>query len=185
MLPDRPPSAAGRWLRVLGWEFVQNLPLVAGFMLGLALWQVGRAGPAAACIVAGSVIGSLVIWATESRIVAGHREPARVVLMNVGVLAGLMLLLAAYLAAAWSRWWTDLLFGVAGGIALGVAQDLAARSPISPVHCTAMALAFSLALVSIRGLAGALPLAANVLLITAFATAIIGLVDYRGAAATP
>jgi hypothetical protein len=178
MLSERGAGPAIRWLGTLGWEFVQNLPPVAGFLLGLAQWRQERLGLAAASVAAGSLLGSFAIWATESRIVAGHREPLRVVVANVVVIAGLMFVLMAYLSAGWSRWWTDLLIGAAGGIVLGVAQDLAARSPVGPGHCAAMALAFALALLGIRGLVDALPLAANVLLITAFATVIIGLIDY-------
>jgi hypothetical protein len=175
---DRLQGTSTGLLRALAWEFVQNLPLVAGFLLGLDLWQRHRPLLAVACIVVGSVLGSLAIWATESRIVAGHREPVQVVVTNVVVIAGLMFVLILYLSALWSRWWTDLLFGVAGGVLLGAAQDLAARSPIGVVHCAAMALAFALALVAIRLLSGALPLAANVLAITAFATLVIGSMDY-------
>jgi hypothetical protein len=160
------------------WEFVQNLPLIAGFLLALDLWQQAKPLPSLACMVAGSVTGSLVIWATEAKIVAGHREPLRVVVTNVAGIAALMLVLVAYLSAGWSRWWTDLVVGLLGGTALGVAQDLAAGSPIGWGHATAFALAFSLGLAGVRILSAALPLGASVLIVTAAVTALICMMDY-------
>jgi hypothetical protein len=171
----RSPSDFGR---TFFWEFVQNLPLIAGFLLALDLWQQAKLLPSLACMVAGSLTGSLVIWATEARIVAGHREPQRVVVTNVAGIALMMLLLAAYLSADWSRWWTDLVFGLLGGIALGVAQDLAAGSAPSLGHAMAFALSFSLGLAGVRIVSAALPLGASVLLVTATVTALICMMDY-------
>jgi hypothetical protein len=171
----RSPSDFGR---TFFWEFVQNLPLIAGFLLALDLWQQARLLPSLACMVAGSVTGSLAIWATEARIVAGHREPLRVVVTNVAGSAFLMLVLAAYLSAGWSRWWTDLVVGWLGGIALGVVQDLAAGSPPSLGHAMAFAFSFSLGLAGVRIVSAALPLGASVLLVTATVTTLICMMDY-------
>jgi hypothetical protein len=171
----RSPSTFGRTFL---WEFVQNLPLIAGFLFALDLWQQARLLLSLACMVAGSVTGSLVIWATEARIVAGHREPLRVIVTNVAGIALLMLVLAAYLSAGWSRWWTDLFVGLLGGIALRVAQDLAAESSPSLGHAMAFALSFSLGLAGVRVLSAALPLGASVLLVTATVTALICVIDY-------
>lgn len=174
--------------RTFFWEFVQNLPLIAGFLLALDLWQQARPLPSLACMVAGSVTGSLVIWATEARIVAGHREPLRVIVTNMAGITFLMLVLAAYLSAGWSRWWTDLVAGLLGGIALGAAQDLAAGSSASLGHVTAFALSFSLGLVGVRMLSSVLPLGATILVVTTTVTALICVMDYglprteRGAA---
>jgi hypothetical protein len=146
--------------------------------LALDLWQQARPLPSLACMVVGSVTGSLVIWATEARIVAGHREPLRVVVTNVAGIAFLMLVLVVYLSAGWSRWWTDLVAGLLGGIALGAAQDLAAGSPVSLCHVTAFALSFSLGLVGARILSSALPLGATILVVTTAVTVLICLMDY-------
>ena len=164
--------------RAFFWEFVQNLPIIAGFLLALDLWQRAKPLPALACMAAGSVTGSLLIWATEARIVAGHREPLRVVMTNMAGIALLMLVLAAYLSAGWSRWWTDLVAGLFGGIALGLAQDLAAGSRDSWGHAAAFALAFSLGLAGVRILSAVLPLATSVLVVTATVTALICMMDY-------
>lgn len=160
------------------WESVQNAPLVAGFLLGLRLWQSGQPGGAVLFVVGGSLLGALVIWATEARIVAGHREPLRAVLVNVAVMSALMLAVVAYLSAAWSRWWTDLLAGALVGLALGAAQDLAARSPVGLRHGAAFALAFALGLLGVRLLAAACPFLVSLLLITSVVTAAISWLDY-------
>jgi hypothetical protein len=165
-------------MRALGWELVQNLPLIAGFVLGLDLWQRGEVALAVVCMVAGSVLGALAIWATEAGIVAGHREPPGVVLTNLVVMAGLMMGVAAYLSAPWSRWWMDVVFGVLGGILLGVAQDRAAGAPIGVGHCVAMALALPLVLVGLRVLSARLPVLASVCILAVLVTVVIAWIDY-------
>jgi hypothetical protein len=177
----QPKASAGlpaRIVQVLFWEFIQNLPLVAGFLFGLHLWRQEEKALAVICMIAGSIVGSCIIWATESRIVDGHRESLQVVLANVCVITALMLVLVAYLSALWSRWWMDLVLGLAGGIALGVAQDLAARSPIGLRHCLAMAAATALALVAVRLLSTAFPLWICALALALVVTVIIALMDY-------
>ena len=164
--------------RVFFWELVQNLPLIAGFLLGLQLWQAGRPWFAGACVVAGSLLGALAIRATEARIVAGHREPLRAVLVNTAAMSALMLVVVAYLSATWSRWWTDLLAGALVGLALGAAQDLAARSPFGLRHGLAFALAFALGLVGVRVLAAACPFLVGLLVITSVVTVAIAWLDY-------
>jgi hypothetical protein len=163
---------------VFCWEFLQNLPLIAGLLSGLSLWQDGRLVLAIACMFGGSAVGSLAIWATEARIMKGHREPPRVVFTNWLVFGGLMIGLAAYVSAPWSRWWLDLVLGAAAALALGAAQDWAAGSPLDVGHCAAMAAAFGLAVMGLRMLVASLPVLVNVLVITSAVTVVIVLVDY-------
>ncbi len=168
-----------RFWRVFFWEFIQNLPLLAGFMMALRLWQSGRLWLAAICIIGSSIIGACIIWATEFRIVAAHHEPLRAVLANIVVMSILMVVLVVYLTAAWSRWWTDLIVGSLTGVALGGGQDLATRSPISIKHYGAFALAFAVGLVGIRILAEACPFLIGILILTVLVTAVISWIDYR------
>ncbi len=167
-----------KFLRAFFWEFVQNLPLVGGFLSGLDFWQQGKLGVAITCMIAGSVIGSLVIWATESRIVKGHREPMQVVVANILAMVLLMFLLTLYMLSRWSGWWSDLLVGFVGGISLGVIQSLVAKSPVGFGHCMAFALSFALGLVGVRAVTSVMPVIANILVITAVVTAIITTIDY-------
>jgi hypothetical protein len=167
-----------RFLEAFCWEFVQNLPLVGGFLLGLDFWQRGRLGVAIAFMVVGSVTGSAMIWATESRIVKGHREPIQVVVTNVLAMSSLMILLTMYMSSQWSGWWSDLLIGFMGGVGLGAIQSLAIKSPVSLGHCMAFALSFALGLVGIRVLAATVSVGANILVVTTVVTAVITIVDY-------
>lgn len=171
------PGRARFW-QTFFWEFIQNLPLIAGFLGGLHLWQMGKPWPAVASFVAGSAIGAWTIWATESRIVAGHREPLRLVLVNTAAIAVLMLLIVVYLTAAWSRWWSDLLVGIVVGIGLGAVQSIVAGSPVNLGHGVAFALSFALALVGVRLLTAHLVLELNIFIITAVVTLFIVLLDY-------
>jgi len=167
-----------RLLQTFFWEFIQNLPLVGGFLLGLDFWRQEKLGWAITCMVAGSVIGSLMIWATESRIVKGHREPMQEVVVNILAMGSLMFLLTVYMSSKWSGWWSDLLVGSVGGIALGVIQSLAVKSPVSVGHCMAFALSFALGLVGIRVLASTVSVGANILVVTTVVTAVITVIDY-------
>ncbi len=175
---ERAQGRSTRFVRAVAWEFVQNLPLIGGFVLGLDLWQRGRVALAVACMVGGSVLGALLIRATESKIVEGHDEPFRVVVTNAVVIVALMLIVAAYLAAPWSRWWMDLLFGLLGGVLLGVVQDWAGGTPVGLGHCLAMGLAIPLVLLALRLLSATLPAVANVFVVTVAVTVVIALVDY-------
>jgi hypothetical protein len=167
-----------RFLRVLFWESVQNVPLITGFLLGLRLWQQGNLWIAVGCIISGGVAGSLAIWVTESKIVEGHREPPQVVLVNILVFSLSMFALAVYLSTDWSRWWTDLFLGSMTGAVVGAAQDLAAGSPVGWGHCAALAASFALGLAGVRMLVSTLPVVVVVLLLTVAVTIAICLVDY-------
>ena len=185
MRRDASRGRKNRLVPLFFWEFVQNLPLIAGFLAGLHFWRGERPWLAGACLLGGSVVGSLLIWATESQMVEGHREPLRAVLVNVAVMAALMFVVVLYLAAGWSRWWTDLLVGGLVGMVLGIVQDLAARSPVGLRHCAAFALSFALGLAGVRLLAANLPLLINVLVITGVVTGGITLMDYRQGGVVP
>ena len=161
------------------WEFVQNLPIVIGFAAALELWQKRQPLSALGVMLGGSTLGALTIRATESKIVAGHREPWRVVAVNILVMTTLMLAIIAYLQTGWSNWVTDIVGGIGAGIVLGIAQSLAAGEPIGLRHCLAFACAFPPALIGIRQLfATPLPLVVNILIITLGVTFIITLLDY-------
>jgi hypothetical protein len=107
-------------------ELVQNVPLLAGFVIALQFWRQGEWLIALVFMAAGSVIAALVIWLTEPQIFEGHRESPQVVVGNMLTFFVLMVVLAFYLSASWSSWWTDILVGVALAIALAVVQELAA-----------------------------------------------------------
>ncbi|MBU0491563.1 MAG: hypothetical protein KKA73_13880 [Chloroflexi bacterium] len=164
--------------QVVFWEFIQNVLPVTGFILAISLWQRGEWGGAILCATGGSVGGALLIWATEARIVAGHREPARVVAANIAIMTMLTSALAAYLAADWSSWATDLLVGALAGVTLGVAQDVADKSPLRIRHILALGCAAPVGLVGVRVLVALLPAPATILIVTMTTTLIIVWIDY-------
>ncbi|WP_420628839.1 hypothetical protein [Candidatus Leptofilum sp.] len=167
-----------RSIQILTWEFIQNLPLVAGLILALQFWRQEQWGTAVATIMAGSIIGSLLIRFTEAKIVTKRREPISVTITNIIVMSLLMLAVVAYVNASWSNWQVDLIVGALGGALLSAAQNLAAKKRIGVKHMLAFVFAFSVALIVIRTLVDILPTVATILLITIIVTVVISLVDY-------
>ncbi len=167
-----------RLIRAIFWEALQNLPLVAGFVLALELWQQKQWGTALLCMAVASLLGALVIGFTESKIVEGHREPLRVVVANVVTMTGLMLIVVVYLSAGWSSWKTDLVVGTLAGAALAAVQDMAAGNPLGLGHAAALAGGLPLTLIGLRRIAFTWPPLAIILLIAGVLTGFIALVDY-------
>lgn len=161
------------------WEFIQNLPLVLGFLLSLQAWRQQQWGLAITFAIIGSVVGALLIRATESKIVSGHKESVLVVITNIFLITALMLGVIYYLSSGWSRILTDWIIGGIIGLLLGTMQSLAAKQSIDYVHCIALALSTAIILMIIRFSTSALPLAINAILINTIVTLIIVLVDYN------
>jgi len=159
------------------WEFVQNLPLVTGFLLAVNFWQDSKI-VSIACLVLGSLIGAWAIYLTESRIVQEHREPPRVVVTNIVLMAVLMFLAVLYFSQSWPSWQTDLLLGLVIGFVLASAQSLAAGEKIGLRHCVALACAISLAMVGLRLFILPLPIWSGILILTSFLTLVITVWDY-------
>ena len=167
------------FLKILFWEYLQNLPVLTGFAWALAFWQKGRFGIAVACLVAGGIAGAVLIALTESRKQVGYREPPAVLLTNILGITLIMFVMAVYLTTHWSSWLTDLAIGALVGTGLGIAQSLAARKKINLVHCLALGIASPLVLICIRGLLSAgWSIWVNTLLMCLVATLVISLIDY-------
>lgn len=168
------------------WEFIQNLPLVAGLIAAMQLWLGGMVPASITAMIAGSVIGAVLIRLTEGNILGedgigglqGNREPIRVTLTNMGLMFIFMLILTIYLTAEWSSPLTDLAAGSLIGLTLSAGQSLAAGRPVGKRHSLAFAAAFPAALIIIRFLSGSLPPIISILLITLIVTFIITYIDY-------
>jgi hypothetical protein len=170
-----------KFLQIVFWEFVQNLPLVSGFVLGVWSWQRGLVAWAIAGIAVSSIFGALVIRLTESKIIDGHQEPWHIVIANVGIFVTGMLVLSVYLAIPWGDWKSDVLIGVVSGAVIGIAQELAAgkQKRMDLRHSAAFAASFPVALIGIRMLMLLnLPAVVTVLVITAIISVLIGFIDY-------
>jgi hypothetical protein len=175
------------WIAVF-WEFVQNVPPIAGFVTAVWLWRQQRKKTALICIVVGSVAGSLLIRFTEATI-NNRVEPVSVTITNIFVFSLGMLLFTMYLGAEshsrWSNWKMDLTLGWGMGILIGVSQALAIGEVYIAgvvVHSLAMALPIPLVLMGLRALLKNVrsltsALARSVLLALAM-TLVIGVVDY-------
>lgn len=168
------------------WEFIQNLPLVAGLLLAIQLWQETLVFASITTMITGSLLGALLIRLTESNILGQsrigglqeNREPITVTLTNIFLMFVFMFGLTVYLTAAWSSPLTDILAGALIGFILSAGQSLAARRTVNWRHSAAFAAAFPAALISIRFLSTFLPLILSILLITVIVTLIITYVDY-------
>ncbi len=141
-----------KFLSLLFWEFLQNLPLIAGFIAAFQLWQQGRLAIAIVCMVASSSAGALVIRVTESKIFAGNRESVRGSITNIVIFTVLMLALAAYLAAGWSSWWTDIAAGLIGAIVLAAVQGRVPQERLNVFRGLTLGLSGSVSLILVRSL---------------------------------
>lgn len=163
-------SPIGFWQEFF-WEFVQNIVLLTGFFIALALWRRGLVGWAGVCMFVGGALGAWNIRWIEAKF-KGHTESLKVTWTNSAMMPLLMLVFVAYLAAAWSNWLTDVLIGALGGFALSVAQRLSIKAPLDIARSVAFAVAFPLTLLSIRTLA-TLPLLFTILVSTFVVTLLI------------
>lgn len=168
------------------WEFIQNLPLVAGLILAIQLWQEGLMVTTLAAMITGSILGALLIRLTELRIIGGHQsgglqeeqEPVAVTAMNAALMFLFMLILTVYLTAGWSSIATDLLAGSLIGLMLSAGQSLAAGRAVGWRHSLAFTAAFPASIITIRLLTAILPLFITILFITTIVTLIITVIDY-------
>jgi hypothetical protein len=167
------------FLKVLIWEYVQNLPILAGFFWALVSWQADRFWVAILYMLAGGTGSAVLIYLTESRKQSGYQEPKSVLLMNLVGMTILVFAIVLYFSARWSTWMTDLVIGVLCGAGLGILQSLAARKKINVVHAIALGIASPLILAFIRWMSDASrPIWASALLTCLLATLVIGLIDY-------
>ena len=167
-----------KFWRVIFWEFVQNLPLLTGFIMGLQFWRQDKRPAAIVCVAVGCVVAALTIRATEAKIVEGHREPVRVIVVNIVAMTLAASLLVAYQSSDWSTWKADIFLGALAGMIVGGVQSRVIQEPVAMSHCVAFAGAVSLGLIVIRTLTATLPVLASILLATALVTLVVGLIDY-------
>ncbi|MFZ0549109.1 MAG: hypothetical protein WAM60_26920 [Candidatus Promineifilaceae bacterium] len=169
------------------WEFIQNLPLVAGLLAAIQLWQDSAVVAAVGTMFLGALLGATLIRLTEGKIVSQRpnhgleeysQEPVSVTVTNIALMFFFSLALTIYLTADWSSFLTDLLAGGLIGFALSAGQSKAARSPVSIRHSLAFAAAFPAALITVRLLSAVFPIAISILVTTMLVTGIITLIDY-------
>lgn len=138
------------FLVLLFWEVLQNFPLIAGFIVSFQFWQQGKLAIAIACMVVSSVTASLIIRVTEPKIFEGHRETVQALIANVVVLPVLMFVFAAYLAASWSSWWTDIATGLFAAAVLTAVQNPAPKKRFNVFRSLSLGLSCAVSLIVIR-----------------------------------
>lgn len=176
----------GRYLGALKWEFLQNLPLILGFVAAVRLrftyWV-------AAFVVLGLGIGIGIIMMhyTEPFL---HQEKYpqnwRGDLINFALFLLMAVPFLFYFSVQnrWINWKTDLAAGVVLGVLLTLGQSLGWQGKKSrlALHGIAMAVSFPLIMIGLR-LAFLIPSWVGMLalgvLVTWLASALITWIDYR------
>ena len=164
------------------WEFIQNLPLVLAFTVGLDLFRRGSASQAAYLVFSFVVAGALAIRFTEPLIERGQRETWRETLTNVlffNIAIGFFIFYFSRIPAIPLF---DLLSGIITGTAASVLQASAAKEKPSALHTFSLAVSFGTAVLLIRYVALPLSPVSAALLINLCVTTIIVFIEYRGSA---
>ncbi|GAB4581462.1 MAG: hypothetical protein Fur0022_42090 [Anaerolineales bacterium] len=173
------PLDFSRFKRIFFWEFLQNLPLLLGFVFALQSLREQAWMGMLGFSFAGSVAGSMMIRYTENNIVPGAREPISVTFTNIIVFFLIAGLVSIYFSQPWGSWQIDILLGALLGAGTGYAQDIAAGQ-FKPGwrHILALSLAFIPALITIRLITGYFhPLFGGIFL-NLLVTLIIVCIDY-------
>jgi hypothetical protein len=168
-----------RTLKVLFWEFLQNIPIFTGFAWAFDFLTRGKPWIALALAVAGGTCGAILISLTESKKVPGHKESLPVLLTNILAITTFIFAMVVYFRTKGTTWQTDIILGILGGAGLAGLQSLAAKKKIDTRHCIALGFASTLAIIGIRILLNTgWSVWLDIFSITVLATVIIGLIDY-------
>jgi hypothetical protein len=178
------------FLRILGFEGLQNLPAVLGLVSAHWLWTRNQHLWAIFSVVLGSVCSVAAIALTEraqlqrtSLAPSPPPAPSEMAMFAMGFSAG-AILLVAYLDARWSDLWTDLLLGAGAGAILALFEIFFTAEPPPLARSVSHALSFAVmgpvVLIGVRVTKGA-PLGWALLAalpLTLAMSLIIALIDY-------
>ena len=164
---------------VLFWEFLQNLPLGIGFIIGGHFWGFSTVFSIGLMIFCG-ICSGLIIRVTEKRIVDHYTESKRASFGNMCIFSAVMIGLNAYFASNWGNLFYDLLLGGFAGALLSISQSTLEQQKISIPHTLAFALCTPLVIISLRILLNQqfLPLWGVILMMTLIISLIITKIDY-------
>ena len=175
-----------KFLKVLFFESLQNLPMILGFIFAARTWEQNM--PIALIILtAGVLLGVLIMHFTEPKI---HQEPIEPSykgdIINFVLFMVLAIPFIFYFKSEnrWISWKMDIIAGLMVGVLLTMGQSLSWEGSKSRMimHGLAMAVSFPLILLSIRYI---LKLESNILtmvigtLATILASYVIVIIDYR------
>ena len=114
------------FVKAVGLEFLQNLPLVMSFVAGVWLWARRYQRTALICLAAGSISTALIIRFTLPYI-RGYNEKMAVTVLNMLGLCVILPLFTVYLGseARWNNWKTDVILGGSAAMVLAIGQGIA------------------------------------------------------------
>jgi hypothetical protein len=143
-----------KYFQALRWEFLQNLPLILGFLCAARLWRENLL-LALILLIAGIGLGILIMHYTEPFL---HKEKFPPTwkgdLLNLVLFVVIALPFLYYFSTEnrWLNWKTDLIAGVGVGILLTLGQTIGWKGEKRRMvlHGAAMAASFPLIMIGLR-----------------------------------
>jgi 4-amino-4-deoxy-L-arabinose transferase-like glycosyltransferase len=134
------------------WEFVQNLPLILGFVVASRFWESNRRVRGVLCTTIACFMGAFVIQVTEPSI-TGKTSPDPVgdLFANSSAFTLLSILTLLYFERE-QKLQTDIIVGASLGVLLALIQTMlvGATLPRALMHGLAMAVALPLGMLGLR-----------------------------------
>jgi hypothetical protein len=174
-----------KYLHALKWEFLQNLPLILGFLAAARLWRENLI-LALVVLIVGIGLGILLMHYTEPFLHKEKYPPTwKGDLINLGLFVLIALPFLFYFSTEnrWINWKTDLIAGVVVGILLTLGQTISWTGKKSRMllHGAAMAASFPLIMIGLRfalRLESWIGMLGLGVLVTLLASKLITLIDY-------
>lgn len=143
-----------KYLQALRWEFIQNLPLILGFLCAARLWRENLF-LALILLIFGIGLGNLIMHYTEPFLHKEKYPPTwKGDLQNLALFLVLALPFLYYFSTEnrWLNWKSDLVAGVAVGILLTLGQAIGWKGEKRRMvlHGAAMAASFPLIMIGLR-----------------------------------
>lgn len=143
-----------KYLNALKWEFLQNLPMILGFLVAARLWR-GNLPLALGVLIIGIGLGILLMHYTEPLLHKERYSPNwRGDLLNLVLFMVFALPFLYYFSTEnrWINWKSDLIAGVVVGVLLTLGQAIGwtGKKSRMVLHGIAMAVSFPLILIGLR-----------------------------------
>lgn len=143
-----------KYLHALKWEFLQNLPLILGFLIAARLWRKNFI-LALIALILGIGLGILLMHYTEPFLHKEKYPPTwKGDLINLGLFVLIALPFLFYFSTEnnWINWKMDLVAGVAVGVLLTLGQTIGwtGKKSRMVLHGAAMAVSFPLIMIGLR-----------------------------------
>jgi hypothetical protein len=164
------------------WEYLQNLPLGWGLILGHYYWIQENYQISIILVLIGCLSATLLIRYTESHKTAKditNLEDWKVTLTNFIIFSITTLLVIAYLISFRFNWYFDFLLGAVAGLGLSIFQSLSAKEKISWNHNIAFMIGGGAAILLLDLMINSVLIFVNLFVISLIISILIALLDYR------